>query len=193
MVNTIAHVTKILPFPPILQETPCERVRTGVHVGAGAGMAPAPGRGGGGGGEHPLQGSLAGGLALLEGGHVVLAVPVAGEEPIAVGAPVRGVDPVHDAAQLPGVLTQNVVQAPAPVLRLTLPGIPAPGGGDFSFKLYFSAFMTQQRLVKMLGGGSAEHAQHHLVSCYHSGSDPNVIVAYRCQKACTGPNCQGSG
>ena len=83
---------------------------------------------------HPLQRGLAARLAGLQVGGGVVDVAVGAQEGVALRGPLAVVDAVDDAAQLPGLVAQHAVQAPAALLRLALPRVPAatPDNGSIS-------------------------------------------------------------
>jgi hypothetical protein len=69
-------------------------------------------------------------LALHQILQAVLAVAVAGEVLVDLGVPLLGVYAVDNAAQLPAVVIDDPVQAPAALLRGALPGIALCSGGS---------------------------------------------------------------
>ena len=77
-----------------------------------------------------LQRRFVDGLALDEVLDVVLRVAVACEAAVVRGVPLAVVDAVGDAAQLPRLLLQNHVQAPAALGRLDLPRVALADGDD---------------------------------------------------------------
>ena len=74
---------------------------------------------------HPLKGPLTLVFALRQVMLTVVPVAIRSEVGVVLGAPLAVVNAVDDAAQLPAVLPQAPVQAPAALLRLAFPGIPA--------------------------------------------------------------------
>ena len=74
---------------------------------------------------HPLKGPFTLVLALRQVVLAVIPVAIRPEVGVVLRAPIAVVDAVDDAPQLPAVLPQAPVQAPAALLRLALPGIPA--------------------------------------------------------------------
>ena len=74
--------------------------------------------------SHPLKGFFALGLALPQVFQAVVLVAIALKVHILLWAPLIVVHAIHDAAELPAAVPEDVVQAPSALLCLALPCIP---------------------------------------------------------------------